>query len=335
MKALIALTAIAAGGFYLHRAGKLPAFGGSVNTADAAAGAAWFGGGSVESNAVDMSGWFSTADVPEPAQSEVIEREIEPDETTVNDGYEIEQTRMDADNSMPFFGVGDSTIKPLGLMPLNTGVKTDMSVSDRILDLLGGTRLGEIVAAPVKVVESAVKTVSSIGAQDGLLSLIREAEGTSDSKAISRGYSSGYDVTLGYGRYADDKTKRLSTMTLDEVAELQIRILAGHKVSSAVGAYQIVGKTLRGLKKNLGLPGSTIFSASLQDRLAVELLNGRGYQKFLRGELSAVQFQTNLSKEWASIEKPGTGSSYYKNNGVGANDKQMQAALSRFNTGVA
>ncbi|MEM7677706.1 MAG: peptidoglycan-binding domain-containing protein, partial [Myxococcota bacterium] len=92
-------------------------------------------------------------------------------------------------------------------------------------------------------------TISTRGAPpapgiQGLLDEIAEGEGTSDETARSRGYASGYDVTLGYGAYADDRSRPLTSMTLGEVKALQRRMLNNPSNgfnSSAVGRYQIVG----------------------------------------------------------------------------------------------
>ncbi|CAM5772001.1 hypothetical protein LMIY3S_03697 [Labrys miyagiensis] len=97
---------------------------------------------------------------------------------------------------------------------------------------------------------------------------------------ISRGESgkAGYDAVLGNGKYgAPDKP--VSTMTLNEVLAFgdQIRHNPNNPYnSSALGRYQIVGKTLRGLMKQLGLKGDEIYSPEMQDRLAWALAKARG-----------------------------------------------------------
>ena len=163
-----------------------------------------------------------------------------------------------------------------------------------------------------------------------LLDRIAEGEGTSDSEARRHGYSSGYDVTLGYGAYVDDKLIRLSTMTLDQVDALQSKMLRNPKNkwnSSAAGKYQIVRTTLRKLKKLMGLSGGAIYSPSLQDRMAIYLLNGRGYKKFKSGAMSARDFQYKLSQEWASIANPRTGKALQH---TGTTTAQIQAVLKNF-----
>ncbi|MEO1335121.1 MAG: hypothetical protein AAFV29_05740, partial [Myxococcota bacterium] len=163
----------------------------------------------------------------------------------------------------------------------------------------------------------------------GLLDEIAEGEGTSDATARSRGYASGYDVTLGYGAYADDKSKPLSSMTLGEVKALQRRMLNNPRNgfnSSAVGRYQIVGTTLRGLQREMGLSDNEVFSPALQDQMAQRLLERRGLSRFQSGNLSLSRFQNNLAYEWASIARSDTGRSAY-GQGTGTSGAEIQAAL--------
>lgn len=102
----------------------------------------------------------------------------------------------------------------------------------------------------------------------------------------------GYDTSLAYGRFSGGE-KKLSLMTLDQIEALQGKMLnhpENHFNSSALGRYQIVRKTLRGLKAQFGLRGSDLYSADLQDRLAVALIKRRGRDV------------TGLRNEWASLK---------------------------------
>jgi len=143
----------------------------------------------------------------------------------------------------------------------------------------------------------------------GLLEQIARGEGTDDLKAQKRGFASGYDVTLGYGKFNKPTDKPLSQMTLGEVKTLQKEILrnSGGLNSSAAGKYQIVGTTLRGLQKSMGLDDNTLFSPETQDAMAKKLLEGRGLNKYMSGQISRDQFHKNLVPEWASIADPRTG----------------------------
>lgn len=119
----------------------------------------------------------------------------------------------------------------------------------------------------------------------GILDLIGFAEGTDKGR--------GYNETLGYGKFTGGDVD-LVNMTLREVRELQRKMLAhpdNSFNSSALGRYQIVGQTLDGLVKSLGLSWDEQFTPGLQDRMAMQLVRGR------RGQGVA-----GMRKEWASFE---------------------------------
>lgn len=102
------------------------------------------------------------------------------------------------------------------------------------------------------------------------LDLIGRAEGTDRGR--------GYNETLGYGAFTGGP-RNLTGMTLDEIDALQRQMLAhpGNTFnSSALGRYQITGRTLRGLRGQMGLTGSELFDEGMQDRLAIQLAQGRG-----------------------------------------------------------
>jgi len=140
-----------------------------------------------------------------------------------------------------------------------------------------------------------------------VLDEISDSEGTSERHAKRKGYASGYDVTLGYGKFDPSSDKAITEMTLSEVKDFQKKMLKHPKNnlnSSAIGRYQIVGKTLRGLQKKLGLSDDTVFDKATQDKMAEELLRQRGFGK---AGISSEDLQHNLSKEWASIGDPKKG----------------------------
>lgn len=130
-----------------------------------------------------------------------------------------------------------------------------------------------------------------------------------------------------YGNNQGKLPKPLTAMTLDEV------IAAGPAWtrrfgSSACGRYQFMKATLVDLKAELGLRGTQVFDANLQDRLGYHLLKRRGYDTFIAGTLPAEAFMLNLAKEWASFPVPsavqgGTsrvtrGQSFYAGDGLNA-----------------
>lgn len=138
-----------------------------------------------------------------------------------------------------------------------------------------------------------------------ILDLIGFTEGT------DRG--DGYNETLAYGAFTNGDVV-LTEMTLAEIEALQTEMLRhpdNSWNSSAIGRYQIVRTTLNTLKQNLDLGDDRLFNAELQDRLAVELLRGRGYNDWTEGRMSNERFALNLSKEWASLPNPHTGVGFY------------------------
>ena len=121
-----------------------------------------------------------------------------------------------------------------------------------------------------------------------LLDFIADHEGTADRR------DDGYNTSLGFGRFIRGGEKDLVNMTLDEINQLQLEMLRHPKNtfdSSALGRYQIVRRTLLGLRTQFGLMGSQKFSAGLQDWLAVALIKRRG--RSING----------LRNEWASLKR--------------------------------
>ncbi|SEB54556.1 Muramidase (phage lambda lysozyme) [Nitratireductor aquibiodomus] len=159
-----------------------------------------------------------------------------------------------------------------------------------------------------------------------LLSLVGHTEGT------DRG--DGYNETLGYGAYTGGDVD-LVNMTLGEIDKLQTQMLRhpdNKWDSSAIGRYQIIRTTLRGLKKELGLTDDMKFDKKLQDRLAMHLLERRGLSKWLSGKMTDEKFMTGLSQEWASLPRAdGRGS--YKGQRVGTSVAGLRSALGKVRKG--
>uniref|UniRef100_A0A183BLQ6 Chloroplast protein-transporting ATPase n=1 Tax=Globodera pallida TaxID=36090 RepID=A0A183BLQ6_GLOPA len=84
--------------------------------------------------------------------------------------------------------------------------------------------------------------------------------------------------------------------------------------SNAVGAYQFIRDTLAPLVKEHGLE-NVPFSPKVQDFLALQLLQRRGFDDFLSGKMTLEKFAWNLSKEWASLPRSADGLSYYHADG--------------------
>lgn len=111
---------------------------------------------------------------------------------------------------------------------------------------------------------------NSASGGNAFLDLIGKAEGTDKGR--------GYNETLGYGAFTGGD-RNLVSMTLNEIGDLQRQMLANpanNFNSSALGRYQITGRTLNGLRDQLGLSGNELFDEKMQDRLAMQLASRRG-----------------------------------------------------------
>ena len=147
-----------------------------------------------------------------------------------------------------------------------------------------------------------------------LLELIRSKESRNDYNAIV--------WLVAKHRYPP---RPVSTMTVGEVLDWQDSI-DRFQNSEAVGAYQIMEDTLRGMVQRGVVKRSDFFDYKTQDRLAEYLLNGRGLRAFMAGEITAEKFANSIAREWASFPvvteqwngrrtvKPGQ--SYYAGDGI-------------------
>lgn len=123
---------------------------------------------------------------------------------------------------------------------------------------------------------------------------------------ISEHESAGnYNAVIGHVHASDD----LGQYTIRQIyAKMDGLLYKEHMPSTAIGRYQIIRKTLKSLVATLHLNENVDkFTPELQDRLAVELLKYRGYQKWYLGKLGNVDFAHQLSCEWASLPDPYNG----------------------------
>lgn len=151
---------------------------------------------------------------------------------------------------------------------------------------------------------------------------------------IAKGESQGnYNAYFGHAANTD---VRFTAMTIQEVLDWQKEYIAQGAASNAVGRYQFMGTTLQGLIREQGISPSERFDEDMQDRLAIALINRRGAEKFVNNKITAEQFATNLSMEWAALPRltgPNVGQSYYAGDGLNAahiTPTEMQAAIDTF-----
>jgi muramidase (phage lysozyme) len=142
--------------------------------------------------------------------------------------------------------------------------------------------------------------------------------------ALIRQKESGDNYDIGHNHV----DKGYSRMTINQVikdqedwcnrrraAGLGIYSYFEGRASSVAGAYQIKHSTLLSLVKELDLTGDEKFDKAMQNRLATALLNRRGYDDYLAGEIKTNAMVRNLSGEWASFpEGPSNESRYNDRN---------------------
>ena len=112
---------------------------------------------------------------------------------------------------------------------------------------------------------------------------------------------------------------QFTAMTVGEVLAWQKQFVQQGNPSSAVGRYQFIDSTLRGLVRELEIDENAKFDEALQDRLAVALLERRGVREYVDNKISREAFAHSLSKEWAALPKAigdNPESSYYAGDGL-------------------
>ncbi len=119
-----------------------------------------------------------------------------------------------------------------------------------------------------------------------------------------------YNVIFG------GEERDLTGMTVQQVLDLQETMKSSGDASTAVGRYQFINKTLKGLIEENNIPKDRLFDESLQDELGQKLLERRGLKSFKKGSLSTDKFIENLAKEWAALPKDKSGKSYYDGDGL-------------------
>lgn len=112
---------------------------------------------------------------------------------------------------------------------------------------------------------------------------------------------------------------RFTSMSVNDVLNWQSDHIAKGNVSNAVGKYQIIQPTLEELVNKLHIDRDQKFDPTLQDELAIALLERRGSIEYVHKKISSEQFAANIAMEWAALPKA-TGTnpheSYYGSDGI-------------------
>lgn len=126
-----------------------------------------------------------------------------------------------------------------------------------------------------------------------------------------------------------------TSMSIKDVLEWQQNFVAQGNASSAVGRYQFINTTLQGLVTKLQISPNTLFDQTLQDSLAVALLERRGLREYVDKQISREQFANNLSKEWAALPQAIGNTpqqSYYANDGLNSARLSTEQIFSSIDT---
>lgn len=135
------------------------------------------------------------------------------------------------------------------------------------------------------------------GAAGQLLDLIGSKESHGNYDTIYTGAARHFD------RYSDRHFggRDLTDLTVREVMQWQRAARADGMKSTAAGKYQIISDTFTGLVRQMRIDPNAKFDEALQDRMGHQLLENRGLNRFLSGNMSLERFQNNIAAEWASM----------------------------------
>jgi len=172
-------------------------------------------------------------------------------------------------------------------------------------------------------------------AQDSLGDILSVPSGNDQSRTqavldfIAQYESNGdYDAV-----YPGKQNPEILQMTVDELFD-DMRNRARKTGSSASGRYQYIRKTLQDLVQRMNLdPAETVFDKKTQDKIAIyHLKKDHDLDRWLDGKISSERFLRKLSRTWAGLPDPKTGSSYYAgvlDNRAGLGSDQAMSALDK------
>lgn len=128
----------------------------------------------------------------------------------------------------------------------------------------------------------------------------------------------------------NNSTIDFTSMSIEEVMAWQQDFVRQGSPSSAVGRYQIISTTLNDLVQELRIDTSEKFDKTMQDTLAIRLIERRGAVAYVNDEISREEFAANLAKEWAALPKiigDNPQDSYYASDGLNKSRVKVNQVL--------
>lgn len=148
-------------------------------------------------------------------------------------------------------------------------------------------------------------------------------------EVIASGESHG-NYNAYFGNVANTSQPNFTTMSISEVIIWQQQYIQQGSPSNAVGRYQIIEPTLRGLVTSLKIDTSDQFDEPMQDKLAIALIERRGSLNFIAEKMTDQDFAHQLSKEWAALPQvigQTPEQSYYAGDGLNISQVPSTAIL--------
>jgi muramidase (phage lysozyme) len=133
--------------------------------------------------------------------------------------------------------------------------------------------------------------------------------------------------------YGGEEKADLTSMTLAEVDAFQVQH-AKKKGSAAIGRYQFMN--VLGQGKAAGLGPNDLFSPENQDKMAIQLIEGKRGVTMDMIKNNPAEAQLRLSKEWAALPKDESNLSYYHGDGrnkAHLTTAQMRETFAKMQTG--
>lgn len=195
-------------------------------------------------------------------------------------------------------GVGVFSWIAQGGKVFDDAFKVLSDVSGKLWNWVKNTSFGQAINNTVETIKGAIDTTAgqaSLGKHGGTM-----------TGSIFAGESGGnYGIYNRYdkasGKYKSAKVDSNNT-SLNTVMGMQ-----STGQMNAFGAYQIIGSTMKGAKKHLGLTGNEKMTQELQDRIYQDYLikeKRKSMYKYLTGGTDLNAAITAAAMEWASIGVP-------------------------------